>query len=113
MHACPVCLDRNDALAAQVHQLEVAPRQLCLRLPVTVRHVIDAGSPLAHWRQGPAGIGADASSEIVVVVRCTEQAPLAWLHAGACMKPGAGLVCLRPVYRGGSIPLGHIPLGHD
>ena len=52
-----------------MRQLAVQPAQLCLRLPMTVRHVIDAASPLAAWRQGPSGIGADASSEIVVVVR--------------------------------------------
>ena len=52
----------------QVHQLEAVPSQLCLRLPVVVRHTITPNSPLAPWRSSPAGVGVDASSEIVVVV---------------------------------------------
>ena len=60
-----------------MHQLDIQPRQLCLRLPMTVRHVIDAASPLSPWRHGPSGIGGDASSEIVVVVR----APCKYLSA--------------------------------
>ena len=55
----------------QVHQLEATPSQLCLRLPMVVRHTITSESALASWRSGPSGIGADASSEIVVVVRVT------------------------------------------
>ena len=55
----------------QVHQLDATPSQLCLRLPMVVRHTITPESPLASWRSGPSGIGADASSEIVVVVRVT------------------------------------------
>lgn len=53
---------------AQVHQLEVSPARLVLRLPMVVRHTITEASPLANWRTGQAGIAADASSEIVVVV---------------------------------------------
>ncbi len=56
-------------LGEQVHQLAVTPERLCLRLPTTVRHVITPESPLAPWRAGQAGVAADASSEIVVVVR--------------------------------------------
>ena len=51
-----------------MHQLDITPSQLCLRLPVVVRHRITQDSPLATWRSGPSGVGADASSEIVVVV---------------------------------------------
>ena len=54
----------------QVHQLEVRPERLVLRLPMVVRHTITEDSPLASWRSGQAGIAADASSEIVVVVSC-------------------------------------------
>lgn len=57
MHAC-----------VQVHQLEVTPARLLLRLPMTVRHIITESSPLSNWRSGQAGIAADASSEIIVVV---------------------------------------------
>ncbi len=51
-----------------MHQLDITPSQLCLRLPMVVRHRITQDSPLATWRSGPSGVGADASSEIVVVV---------------------------------------------
>ena len=53
---------------AQMHQLDITPSQLCLRLPLVVRHRITQDSPLATWRSGPSGVGADASSEIAVVV---------------------------------------------
>ena len=42
--------------------------RLMLRLPVTVRHIINAQSPLAPWRAGPAALGADADAEIYVAV---------------------------------------------
>ncbi len=51
-----------------MHQLDITPSQLCLRLPMVIRHRITQDSPLATWRSGPSGVGADASSEIVVVV---------------------------------------------
>ena len=51
-----------------MHQLDITPSQLCLRLPMVVRHRITQDSPLATWRSGPSGVGADASSEVVVVV---------------------------------------------
>ena len=56
----------------QVHQLDITPSQLCLRLPMVVRHCITQDSPLATWRSGPSGVGGDASSEIVVVVSPSE-----------------------------------------
>ena len=59
-----------------MHQLEATPSQLCLRLPMVVRHTITPESALASWRSGPSGIGADASSEIVVVVRVTSHLAL-------------------------------------
>ncbi|BDA50813.1 probable inward rectifier potassium channel 2 [Coccomyxa sp. Obi] len=61
---------QEDATTApyEVHQLEVKPERLVLRLPMVVRHAITEESPLANWRSGQAGIAADASSEIVVVV---------------------------------------------
>ena len=43
--------------------------RLLLRLPVTVRHLVDADSPLTRWQAGPSGIAEDADSEIVVIVR--------------------------------------------
>jgi hypothetical protein len=55
---------------AQVHQLSVMPTELCLRLPVVVRHTITDDSPLASWRGGQASLAADANSEIVAVVCC-------------------------------------------
>ena len=48
--------------------LDITPSKLCLRLPMVVRHRITQDSPLASWRSGPAGVGGDASSEIVIVV---------------------------------------------
>ena len=42
--------------------------RLMLRLPVVVCHIIDADSPLAPWRAGPAALGADADAEIYVAV---------------------------------------------
>jgi len=45
----------------------VGADRLCLRLPTVVMHVIEDGSPLAHWAD-PSGILLDADSEIVVVV---------------------------------------------
>lgn len=65
----PALPEQAGHLGEQVHQLAVAPERLCLRLPTTVRHVITPDSPLAPWRAGQAGVSADASSEIVVVVR--------------------------------------------
>ena len=38
---------------------------------MVVRHTITPESALASWRSGPSGIGADASSEVAVVVRVT------------------------------------------
>ncbi|EIE26204.1 E set domain-containing protein [Coccomyxa subellipsoidea C-169] len=60
--------DATTTAPYEVHQLEVTPARLLLRLPMTVRHIITESSPLSNWRSGQAGIAADASSEIIVVV---------------------------------------------
>lgn len=49
---------------------DTGENQLLLRLPLEVTHVIDASSPLAHWRR-PGGVEMDATSEITFVVRGT------------------------------------------
>lgn len=49
--------------------------RLLLRLPVTVRHLVDDESPLAHWQSGASRIGEDADSEIIVVVSLPQHAP--------------------------------------
>lgn len=43
--------------------------RLMLRLPIIIYHTINAESPLAPWRAGPAALGADADAEIYLVVR--------------------------------------------
>uniref|UniRef100_A0A1D2A1X4 Uncharacterized protein n=1 Tax=Auxenochlorella protothecoides TaxID=3075 RepID=A0A1D2A1X4_AUXPR len=53
------------------HRLDVGYNtgadRLNLRLPVDVRHVIDARSPLANWLE-PGGVDSDLGSEIVVIM---------------------------------------------
>ena len=60
--------------------------RLCLRLPTVLTHVIDVGSPVAHWAD-PSGILLDADSEIVVVVRL--RGKLRWSKGNF----GSWLVC--------------------
>ena len=43
-------------------------RQLLLRMPTLMVHVIDDDSPLADWCTGRAAVAADSDSEFVIVV---------------------------------------------
>lgn len=62
----------GDVLPFEVRQLhlgnETGEDRLLLRLPIIVRHEINAASPLAAWADGKAALAYDADSEIVVMV---------------------------------------------
>ncbi|KAK9807434.1 hypothetical protein WJX73_006651 [Symbiochloris irregularis] len=62
----------TDDMAYELEELDVGYEKgrdrLMLRLPVIVRHIIDADSPLASWHNGTSALAADADTEIYVAV---------------------------------------------
>ena len=68
-------------------------RQLLLRMPTVMVHVIDDDSPLADWRTGRAAVAADSDSEFVIVVY-PRDAPMQLL-ASLCLLL-ARLPCIEP-----------------
>jgi len=71
--------------------------RLLLRLPLTVRHLVDAESPISRWQAGPSGIAEDADSEIIVIV-------------GAPNPPSPQCRCLLLTWFAGALCLGGFEL---